>query len=95
LAAERGTLPRVHVFGLGGTITMASTAGSGGVVPSLDARMLVDAVPQLQQVATVSSGITVRRPVPSPGKQFDHYYLGDGRDTAGMAATRSNGLALP
>ncbi|MGE0798919.1 MAG: asparaginase [Lautropia sp.] len=51
-----GGRPRVHVFGLGGTIAMGATAAGGGVVPSLDARMLVDAVPQLEQIAAVGAG---------------------------------------
>ena len=40
--------PRVVVFGLGGTIAMASDDG-GGVVPALSAAQLVDAVPGLAE----------------------------------------------
>lgn len=42
------TRPRVMVFGLGGTIAMTSSA-TGGVVPSLSAARLVDAVPGLAE----------------------------------------------
>jgi L-asparaginase len=45
---------RVAVFGLGGTIAMNAVSGGGGVVPSLSAGQLVDAVPGLAQ-----TGITV------------------------------------
>jgi len=50
---DRTELPRVAVFSLGGTIasTAARDGASGGVTPQLGARELVDAVPQLEDVA--------------------------------------------
>jgi L-asparaginase len=44
---------RVHVLALGGTIAMTSDSAAAGVRPTLDAAALVDAVPQLAQVADV------------------------------------------
>jgi L-asparaginase len=50
-------LPRVVVFSLGGTIasTNASGGAAGGVRPRLGARDLVEAVPQLQEVADLET----------------------------------------
>ncbi len=50
----RDDLPRVHVFGLGGTIAMAPQTG-GGVVPSLAPQTLLAAVPQLADVAAIDA----------------------------------------
>lgn len=52
--SHREDLPRVHVFGLGGTIAMAAHAGSG-VVPRLDPQTLLDALPQLADVAALDA----------------------------------------
>jgi L-asparaginase len=46
-------LPRVRVISLGGTIAM--TPGSNGVVPTLDAKHLIDAVPGIAAVAQIST----------------------------------------
>lgn len=57
-ADASSNLPRVHVFALGGTIAMAGRSGAAphsGVVPRLDAGMLVDAVPELGNVARVTA----------------------------------------
>lgn len=51
-------LPRVTVFSLGGTIASTNTGGggaAGGVTPRLGARDLVEAVPQLQEVARLET----------------------------------------
>ena len=44
-------MPLIQVFALGGTIAM--TPGAAGVVPSLDAKSLVDAVPSLTDIAEI------------------------------------------
>jgi len=50
------TLPYVRLFLLGGTITMTSDSDTGsGVVPTLDAASLCQAVPGLDQVAQVEA----------------------------------------
>ena len=56
-------LPRVAVFAMGGTIAMAER-GEHGVKPSLDADALVDAVPQLADVASIEA--ETFRLLPSP-----------------------------
>ncbi len=56
-------LPTVAVFAMGGTIAMASR-GARGVKPSLDAAMLVEAVPQLNEVAAIEA--ETFRLLPSP-----------------------------
>jgi L-asparaginase len=50
-------LPRVVVFSLGGTIASTNAGGgaSGGVAPRLGARDLVEAVPQLRDVAELET----------------------------------------
>ena len=50
-------LPRVVVFSLGGTIASTNAGGetAGGVTPRLGARDLVEAVPQLQEVAELAT----------------------------------------
>jgi L-asparaginase len=55
--------PTVAVFAMGGTIAMGGQ-GARGVKPSLDAAMLVDAVPQLAEVATIEA--ETFRLLPSP-----------------------------
>jgi L-asparaginase len=54
--------PRVTVFSLGGTIasTNAGSGAAGGVAPRLGARNLVEAVPQLQEVAELET-VTFRQ----------------------------------
>jgi L-asparaginase len=47
-------LPHIQVFALGGTIAMMP-GDTAGVVPSLDAKALVSAVPELADVAEISS----------------------------------------
>ena len=47
--------PRVVVGSLGGTITMTPPTAGGGVVPSLDAAGLVQAVPELADVAELEA----------------------------------------
>ena len=56
-------LPKVAVFAMGGTIAMAAR-GEHGVKPSLDAAALVDAVPQLAEVAAIEA--RTFRLLPSP-----------------------------
>ena len=56
-------LPRVAVFAMGGTIAMAGR-GERGVTPSLDAAALVEAVPQLGEVASIEA--QTFRLLPSP-----------------------------
>ncbi len=46
-------MPLISVFALGGTIAM--TPGTAGVVPSLDAKSLVSAVPALSNVAEIKA----------------------------------------
>ncbi|MCK0069758.1 asparaginase [Kordiimonas sp. 5E331] len=46
-------MPLIQVFALGGTIAM--TPGTAGVVPSLDAKSLVDAVPSLTDIAEIQA----------------------------------------
>lgn len=48
------TLPNVRILALGGTIAMTSD-GSGGVVPTLTGDRLVEAVPALASVASVTA----------------------------------------
>jgi L-asparaginase len=54
---DQADLPRVTVFSLGGTIASTKSGGNagGGVSPRLGARELVDAVPQLQEVAELET----------------------------------------
>lgn len=56
-------LPKVSVFAMGGTIAMAGK-GARGVTPSLDAAALIDAVPQLDDVAAIEA--RTFRLLPSP-----------------------------
>ncbi len=56
-------LPSVAVFAMGGTIAMAGR-GEHGVKPSLDAGALIDAVPQLADVASIEA--RTFRLLPSP-----------------------------
>jgi len=51
---KQDALPKVTIFSLGGTIASTNTAG-GGVTPKLGARELVEAVPQLQEVAKLEA----------------------------------------
>ncbi|HET6259890.1 MAG TPA: asparaginase [Pseudonocardia sp.] len=57
--ADRADLPRVAVFSLGGTIASTSTpderGAAGGVTPRLGAGQLVEAVPQLRDVAELET----------------------------------------
>jgi L-asparaginase len=56
--AEHAALPRVTVFSLGGTIASTSAGGggaAGGVTPRLGAQDLVEAVPQLREVADLET----------------------------------------
>ena len=56
-------LPRVAIFAMGGTIAMAER-GEHGVKPSLGADALVEAVPQLAEVASIEA--ETFRLLPSP-----------------------------
>ncbi|MDD9991347.1 MAG: asparaginase [Rhodospirillales bacterium] len=56
-------LPRVAIFAMGGTIAMAGR-GERGVTPSLGADALVEAVPQLAEVASIEA--ETFRLLPSP-----------------------------
>jgi L-asparaginase len=58
-AAPPPQAPRVLIIGLGGTIAMTHS-GSGGVVPSLSARDLVDAVPELGNLGVDLDVLTFR-----------------------------------
>lgn len=62
-------MPRVVVFGLGGTIAMTSTP-SGGVVPALSAEQLVAAVPGLAEAGIDVEVIDFRR-VPGASLSFN------------------------
>lgn len=55
------TKPRVDVLALGGTIAMDRVA-NGGLVPTLTAAALVDAVPGLSDVADVHAAQVLQRP---------------------------------
>ena len=68
---RRGGLPEVALFSLGGTIasTHSERAGSGGVTPTLAARELAAAVPQLQRTAELEA--TAFRQNPSGDLTFD------------------------
>ena len=48
-------LPRVHVISLGGTIASTSTEGGSAVAPEITGAQLVAAVPQLSDVAEVTT----------------------------------------
>lgn len=52
---DRSALPRVAVFSLGGTIASTAADAGGGVTPRLGAQELVDAVPQLREVAALDT----------------------------------------
>lgn len=60
---------KIAVLSLGGTIAMAG-AGERGVMPSLDAKMLVEAVPQLLDVAEIDAASFLQ--VASPEIDFGH-----------------------
>lgn len=64
------SLPRVLVVTLGGTITMTADDG-GGIRPTLDGQRLVQAVPQLAQVATLE----VTTPFMLPGASLTLSHL--------------------
>ena len=89
---ELAGLPQVTVFSLGGTIASTS-AGGGGVVPQLGARELVDAVPQLREVAgletvafrqTASGDLTFGDLVALAGEITKRFEAGD----AGVVVTQ-------
>ena len=63
--SERAQLPRVSIFSMGGTIASTNDAGmaAGGVTPRLGAAELVQAVPQLKEVAQLET--VAFRQVPS------------------------------
>lgn len=61
--------PNIAVLSMGGTIAMGG-AGEKGVMPSLDAKMLVDAVPQLKEVAEIEAESFLM--VASPEINFEH-----------------------
>ncbi|MEZ5826358.1 MAG: asparaginase [Geminicoccaceae bacterium] len=67
------TLPFVRVLAMGGTIATAGPAGDGaaggGLVPSLGADALIDAVPQLRDIARIEA--RQFRQVPSPHLVLD------------------------
>lgn len=54
-ALDTSNRPAVSIAVLGGTITMATPSGRGGVVPALSAESLVSRVPGLADVATLSA----------------------------------------
>lgn len=56
------TLPRVLLVSLGGTITMTSGAGGGGITPTLTGADLVEAVPALANVAEIEAVSPFRLP---------------------------------
>lgn len=62
-------LPKVAVLSMGGTIAMTSQEGSRGAALSLDADMLVRAVPQLADVAQIEAQSF--RSLASPDITFD------------------------
>src|SRR5690606_18296694 len=61
--------PRVLLVSLGGTITMTREAAGSGVVPTLGAAELVEAVPALADVADVVAHSALR--IPSASLTFD------------------------
>lgn len=56
--------PRIAVVGLGGTIASTSSARAAGIVPTLSAAELVDAVPELRDIATVHAESLLAKPSP-------------------------------
>src|SRR5699024_6391263 len=56
-------LPEIVVFGVGGTIAMTGEDGAS-VMPRLDARALVEAVPTLADVASISVRTVAVMPSP-------------------------------
>lgn len=82
--------PRISVLALGGTIAMSPGDGAG-VVPTLDADMLVAAVPRLADLAEVSARSF--RQLPSVHLQFDD--LEELADTIrGLAAEGCRGVVV-
>jgi L-asparaginase len=57
-------LPKVLLVSLGGTITMTKSA-AGGIVPTLTAADLVQAVPGIEAVAAIETLSPLRKPGPS------------------------------
>ena len=81
-------LPSVAVFAMGGTIAMAGR-GERGVTPSLDAAALVEAVPQLGEVASIEA--QTFRLLPSPEVTLgDLFALADAIEQA-VAGRRPRG----
>ena len=79
-------LPSVAVFAMGGTIAMAAR-GEHGVKPSLDAAALVEAVPQLAEVASIEA--RTFRLLPSPEVTIpDLFALADAIEQAVAGGTR-------
>ena len=73
-------LPKIAVFAMGGTIAMAGQ-GARGVTPSLGADALVEAVPQLAEVAAVEA--ETFRLLPSPAVTIpDLFALADAIEQA-------------
>lgn len=64
-----GRRPRVLLVSLGGTITMTRQAAGSGVVPTLGAAELIEAVPGLADVAEVVAHSALR--IPSASLTFD------------------------
>jgi L-asparaginase len=74
----------VAVFGLGGTISMAATGRGPGVVPSLSAGELLDAVPGLAETG-IALDVTDFRSLPGASLGFD--------DVLALSAAIVDGLA--
>ena len=83
-------LPKVAIFAMGGTIAMAGR-GERGVTPSLGADALVEAVPQLAEVASVEA--QTFRLLPSPEVTIpDLFALADAIEQA--AADGAQGVVV-
>lgn len=55
-------LPRVSIASLGGTITMAGTTDSAGLVPTLDATDILASAPAAREVADLRASTLSRKP---------------------------------
>lgn len=62
MSFDAGALPRVSIASLGGTVTMAGSADSAGLVPTLDAADILASAPAAREVADLRATTLTRKP---------------------------------